>query len=473
MASGIGATVVALPEYQPAAAAPHWSGASLEQVNLQPRAPPDMALLTVPRVAQSTGSYYNLELFASPVPPTPVILGGTSLAGTFKCHLSKETKLRGARLRVRGTSHTYWETGSGKNRRTHTQTVVFFEQVIVFIGLPKGASGPDTVLQPGNYEWPFSFTLPTGIPPSFSAGVTGYTAYTAEGYLDVPWASDPTVVWTMSVGGGRAPLEFCSPASLQDAVKLSSFMCCGSAGSAELAMAIPTRAFPAMPAGSVTLPVQLSMANRSTKTIRPRISVERRTVFRAHGSRKFAVADAGSLTLDQFVQAPNSPGFANLAVTLPCDFSVLSFTSPLIDVYYALRFTAVVPWATNSHIELPICVEQPAVMMAAPTPVPLPAAPPAALPTPPMALTYGAPAAGMPAVVTPEFAQQPYASYPSSSYPAADPVPAPEPSSAPAFVQSPPPAYGYYPGQQQPSKSDGASEDPSAVAPSDRALGGL
>ena len=65
-------------------------------------------------------------------------------------------------------SHVHWTTthtsGSGKNRRTTTRHHhAYRDRTLVAIDVPLGTF-PDGVVRPGNYEFPFSATLPDGYP---------------------------------------------------------------------------------------------------------------------------------------------------------------------------------------------------------------------------------------------------------------------------------------------------------------------
>ncbi|KAI1706957.1 arrestin domain-containing protein 17 [Ditylenchus destructor] len=53
-------------------------------------------------------------------------------------------------------------------------------------------------IEPGSYEWPFNFTLPTNCPPSFE-GRHGYIRYWAHAKVDRPWRVDDTTRGTFTV----------------------------------------------------------------------------------------------------------------------------------------------------------------------------------------------------------------------------------------------------------------------------------
>ena len=90
-------------------------------------------------------------------------------------------------------SHVHWTTthtsGSGKNRRTTTRHHhAYRDRTLVAIDVPLGTF-PEGVVRPGNYEFPFSATLPAGLPSVMAASGGGgdcRVTYTLKARLHKP-----------------------------------------------------------------------------------------------------------------------------------------------------------------------------------------------------------------------------------------------------------------------------------------------
>ena len=89
------------------------------------------------------------------------------LPGVFYNWKSIVKRNKAQRLMVKRT-YTGMKTRFLTVRRSHT------------LILWKGDQSPDSALAPGEYNWPFAFTIPPSVPPSFE-GVCGNIRYSLEG----------------------------------------------------------------------------------------------------------------------------------------------------------------------------------------------------------------------------------------------------------------------------------------------------
>jgi len=133
---------------------------------------------------------------------TDVYMAGQNVYGRVFVVLNEPMKMRGLRVKLDGRAHTEWResrTRSHTDSSGHTQTETYYVTytgnecyiglVITLWGKPEGASGDDPTMQPGSYEFPFSFTLPLQCPSSFE-GQYGHIRYICKAVIDRPWRFD-------------------------------------------------------------------------------------------------------------------------------------------------------------------------------------------------------------------------------------------------------------------------------------------
>ena len=132
----------------------------------------------------------------------PLFYAGDPIVGKVKFNVTKTLKARGIKVTLLGSaSYTATKRVKRGNRYTNvTDTITdkFFEQAVEV--LP--GAGQTQELQPGDYEYPFSWQLPGSSPSTWVAKTTGQGGffdsgkpkgmikYTAKGEIDVPMGFD-------------------------------------------------------------------------------------------------------------------------------------------------------------------------------------------------------------------------------------------------------------------------------------------
>jgi hypothetical protein len=106
------------------------------------------------------------------------VLPGETLTGNVIVRTDKEFVCNRVVLKVVSKERT--TVGSGKHRHVDEKKIV--SQVF------KISEG--RTIQTGDTSFPFSYTVPRGIPPSYD-GYYGYIRHTVEGVVEVDWALDP------------------------------------------------------------------------------------------------------------------------------------------------------------------------------------------------------------------------------------------------------------------------------------------
>ena len=123
-----------------------------------------------------------------------VFYPGSTVSGRVNVQTSDQKKLRGIYLTLVGRAYVNWSeshtTGTGDDRRTETVHYHDEEPYFNFRVNLWGGDGREHFLQPGNYQFPFSFKLPEVPLPTSHEGGTGHVRYLLEARLDRPWKFD-------------------------------------------------------------------------------------------------------------------------------------------------------------------------------------------------------------------------------------------------------------------------------------------
>jgi hypothetical protein len=138
--------------------------------------------------------------------------GGDLVNGHFTVHLDEAVPARGIRVRFHGYEKALWTSGTGKNRTTHSQTRHFFNDEVTVFGQEKlslselladavsGIFSKDRyeILQPGTYEYDFSYTLPFDLPGDFEYR-RSRIAYEINAYVDIPLKIDISATQNLTI----------------------------------------------------------------------------------------------------------------------------------------------------------------------------------------------------------------------------------------------------------------------------------
>ena len=116
-----------------------------------------------------------------------VFYPGETITGRVILHCQEQKKLRSIYLTLVGRAYVHWseQRGFGCVQRTvhyNAEESFFNMQVNLW-----GEHGGSQQLQPGNYDWPFSFQLPSKTLPASYEGPYGNIRYWLEARMDRPW----------------------------------------------------------------------------------------------------------------------------------------------------------------------------------------------------------------------------------------------------------------------------------------------
>ena len=123
-----------------------------------------------------------------------VFYPGSIVSGRMNLQTSDEKKLRGIYLTLVGRAFVQWSeshtTGTGDDQTTETVTYRDEEPYFNLRVNLWGGDGGEHFLQPGSYQFPFSFKLPEVPLPTSHENNIGHVRYWLEARLDRPWKFD-------------------------------------------------------------------------------------------------------------------------------------------------------------------------------------------------------------------------------------------------------------------------------------------
>ncbi|CAO4366122.1 unnamed protein product [Caenorhabditis nigoni] len=204
--------------------------------------------------------------------PQEVFLPGHPISGRVILMTSESYKARAVHLKLDGRAHTNWHeyeterhtdaNGNIENRQKkvdYSATVKYLETKILIWASVDGSN----LLIPGTYAWPFSYRLPSNIPPSFE-GKYGYIRYSVTAEVDRPWRFDKTSKRCITVSP-LLDLNFISNAMtpLQDQTSENLGCCCFKKGYLSVKLDIPKTGFVL----GETVPINLHIVNKSSVNV--------------------------------------------------------------------------------------------------------------------------------------------------------------------------------------------------------------
>ena len=104
---------------------------------------------------------------------------GSSITGSLLLSVTEPKDYKHVSIRFGGKAHVHWTEGSGENSTSYNATEPYIDEKII---LWSSDQSPDGKLDPGEYNWPFTFTIPSNVPSSFE-GTAGNIRYSLEGRI--------------------------------------------------------------------------------------------------------------------------------------------------------------------------------------------------------------------------------------------------------------------------------------------------
>ncbi|CCD62936.1 Arrestin C-terminal-like domain-containing protein [Caenorhabditis elegans] len=203
--------------------------------------------------------------------PDEVFLPGQPISGRVVLTTKKKLSARAVNIKIVGLAHTSWKNYENSCKLSFHRIVsyrphgVYYSANVKYLDYTQllwtCGEGPKE-LNAGEYAWPFSYTLPLNIPPSFE-GKYGYLRYTVKVEVDRPWRVDKAKKMCITV----SPLldlnvipHSLTPINTQASENLG--CCCFKNGFLEMNVNIPKTGF----VPGETVPLNIHLINHSSST---------------------------------------------------------------------------------------------------------------------------------------------------------------------------------------------------------------
>lgn len=272
----------------------------------------------------------------------PVYEAGDSVAGKIIVDVfSKQSNIRAIRVKLIGKADVKWEEGTSESGTVHQDEETYLNQKITLFGSETTDDNFEKKeLDVGKYAYKFSYNLPFHLPPTFT-GSAGNVHYFCEGYVDIPYAPDPSHVVAFTVRNKSTDkLELSNTPQIMNPVREEHeklFGCsCFDQSPVVVSMTIPRR-------GWITeeiINVQLDIDNRSSSPITKCVTwVDQVLTYHATSCSKSEDINIATVTSKQSLPEGRQQGVHEATLSLPADLRPSSFLNlcKLIDVKYVIR----------------------------------------------------------------------------------------------------------------------------------------
>ena len=225
----------------------------------------------------------------------------------------------------------------------------YIDQTIV---VWNGDGSPSETIGPGTYSYKFRFSLPQGAPPSFKGKHYGKIKYVMHGRIRTRHLlqRDPRIKIPIQVNGIRdINLPKFATSVHQSSQKQVGCCCC--AGSIEHSADLTRTGFSI---GS-NVPITVNVVNESSRQIKMRASIKKLVIFSAEGETMHERSKLASVLSDHIApHSQHSWNVDNLVVPTTAEPSFEG--SAIIKMQYVVKVTALIPWAKNSSVSIPITI---------------------------------------------------------------------------------------------------------------------
>ena len=278
------------------------------------------------------------------------------MLGTIFLTLDEAKDYKSIEVELHGGAHVHWtETytvSTGQSTTTYTVPYdakeTYVEQTNVVWNSEESPSG---TIGPGTYSYRFEFSLPQDALPSFKGKLYGKIEYIVRGRIRTGHLlqRDPRTEVPIQVNVIRdvnLP-EFATSAHQSTQKQVG---CCCFASSLEHSVDVTRTGFSI---GS-NVPMTVNVVNGSSRRIKMRASIKKIVVFYAGGHvRQERSKLAFVLSDDIAPHSQHSWSMGNLVVpTTEPSFE----GSAIIKMQYVVKVTALIPWAKNSSVSIPITI---------------------------------------------------------------------------------------------------------------------
>lgn len=287
-------------------------------------------------------------------------LPGQIVSGTLNFTLEDAKSYQSIEIGLQGGAHVRWteaatltmSRGSANATSTMNKMVPFdsketyVEQGLIVWTSEESSSG---TIGPGNFSFDFQFTIPMSCLGSFE-GSYGSIRYIVYGQLKTGKQLGPDHRTEIQIPVARPTdvnlTQFMAPVR-QTKRKNVKFLCCG--GDIELTVSLSRTGF----CIGRNVPVSVNVVNGSSRQIKIQTSIKKQCRYYAQGHTRCETNVLTSI-VSPGISSHSQQSWTADELILPEVVEVSFEGSTIIQLQYVVEVTAVVPWANNISMLIPI-----------------------------------------------------------------------------------------------------------------------
>ena len=280
-----------------------------------------------------------------------VFFSGQRLTGSLELTLAEPKSYKLIQIRLYGHAHVHWTESHPRGNNT-TEIINYTgneTHVDLTAVLWKSEQAPKGKIGPGSFRFPFQFTIPPNCPSSYHGSV-GYIQYYVTGHIGTGLFKFDRRI--------NVPIQICQIINInkpqllapvrQTVNKQIGCLCCVS-GHIDFTINLPRSGFCI---NGDRVPLSVAVENGSGRRITMRAEISKQTTYTVKGNHRFnrsIIAQASS----QVILPRSSQTWSPENFIMPAVETSLT-TSRMISIKYTLRVWAVVPFAFNPSLTIPI-----------------------------------------------------------------------------------------------------------------------
>lgn len=289
------------------------------------------------------GKDYEIILDQAEATFTP----GSVVRGSLLLNTEEPKSYTKITVSLKGKGKVHWQEGSGENAVHYWSSEKYVNSETIVWTSDQSPSG---TLDRGRYTFPFEFVLPESCPPSYKDHIAHIT-YEIKGRISTgPFKLDRKVSHPISVLKQVSIDKTLTQRDINvEKKKQVGFSCCG-CGVISFSSQLPCDGFNV----GEEIPVQVEVENGSGRQIKMRARLLEKFTYitsrKQIAREKTSVVQEQSQPLDS--HALSSWTTSNFVV--PQVGRPAITTANIVKSQFVVRVSAVIPWALNSSIDIPV-----------------------------------------------------------------------------------------------------------------------
>ena len=277
---------------------------------------------------------------------------GSGVKGTVVVNVDEPKDYTEVSVELVGGAHVHWSESHGSgDSRTYRNSVTYVKEKNLVWSKENSPSGELTV---GEHVFPFQFTLPQNIPPSFKT-VSGQVAYeiTARLSQSVFLKTDYKANAVLDVKEDTSELlrSCMEPESAEKDGTVQSL--CFNHGSISMKCSLPRTGF--SPGDSI--PISVHLVNQSTKRVRGiRVSLAGCDVFTSSDNRHRRLNGEVASLFSPPIQAGGTTQFDGKSLQIPREVATTLRSCSFISLEYFFVVKAIVSGGSNLLLQIPVVI---------------------------------------------------------------------------------------------------------------------